>query len=61
MPEAARRPCEIYVLPSHPTEGDLDRGFALRGAQIVACDSARQLAVDTFEAQSRLLIPPRGP
>ena len=60
MPPAARQACEIYILPADPTEGDLDHGFALRGAQIVACDSARRLAVETFEAQQALLSPP-GP
>ena len=59
MPPAARQPCEIFVLPPEPTEGDLDRGLALRGAQIVACDSARRLAVETFDAQQRLSEPPR--
>ncbi len=60
MPQAARQPCDLFILPSNPTEGDLDRGFAKRGAQVVACDSARQLAVETFDAQQRLVSRPRA-
>lgn len=33
---------------------DLEIGYAARGAQIAACDAARQLAVDTLLAE-RLL------
>ena len=59
MPPAARQACELFVLPKDATEGDLDRGFVLRGAQIVACDSARRLAVETFDAQQALGMPSR--
>lgn len=54
MPPAARQACELFTLPADATQGDLDRGFALRGSQIVACDSARRLAVETFDAQQAL-------
>jgi hypothetical protein len=30
---------------------DLEIGYAARGAQIAACDAARQLAVDTLVAE----------
>ncbi len=35
----------------HP---DLEIGYAKRGAQIVACDAARRLAVQTHEAEHQL-------
>ena len=50
-PEEARRPCELHLLPQRATQADLEVGFATRGAQIVACDAARRLAVETHEAE----------
>jgi hypothetical protein len=41
-------------LPEEPTEGDLDAAFMLRGAQVVACDGARRLAVETLLAERSL-------
>lgn len=52
-PEAAR-PCAIHRLPERPTQADLEIGYAVRGAQIVACDAARRLAVDTHAAEHAL-------
>ncbi|MDP1642065.1 MAG: hypothetical protein Q8L59_07755 [Phenylobacterium sp.] len=37
-----------------PTLADLEIGYVTRGAQIVACDAARRLAVETYEAQRSL-------
>lgn len=54
MPQEARRPCELHRLPEHATQADLEIGYATRGAQIVACDAARRLAVDTHEAEHAL-------
>ena len=54
MPREATRPCEIYRLPKAPTQADLEIGYAKRGAQIVACDAARSLAVATHEAEHEL-------
>ncbi|QSF55967.1 hypothetical protein [Brevundimonas fontaquae] len=51
MPEAATRPCTLATLPAEATAGDLDAAYLLRGAQIVACDGARRLAVDTLLAE----------
>ncbi len=51
LPEAAKRPCALAVLPAEPTTGDLDAAYVLRGAQIVACDAARRLAVETLLAE----------
>lgn len=54
MPELAERPCRLDTLPASPTLSDLEVSYAQRGADLVACEAARKLAVDTFEAQSAL-------
>jgi hypothetical protein len=54
MPAEASRPCALYLLPQSATQSDLETGFAQRGAQIVACDAARSLAVQTHEAEHQL-------
>jgi len=46
------------MLPPQPTLSDLEIGYVTRGAQIVACDAARRLAVETYEAQQALTPPP---
>lgn len=51
LPEAAKRSCALAVLPPDPTLGDLETAYVERGAQIVACDAARRLAVETLEAE----------
>lgn len=55
LPESARKPCVLTVLPYQPTAGDLDAAYLKRGAQIVTCDTARQLAVDTLDAEHRAI------
>jgi hypothetical protein len=42
------------VLPQAPSQADLEIGYATRGAQLVACDAARRLAVQTHEAEHAL-------
>ncbi|MDB5437506.1 MAG: hypothetical protein JWR47_3763 [Phenylobacterium sp.] len=54
MPAEAARSCGLYRLPQSPTQADLEIGYATRGAQIVACDAARTLAVQTHEAEHAL-------
>jgi hypothetical protein len=51
MPAEATRSCSLYLLPKSPNQADLEVGYATRGAQIVACDAARALAVQTHEAE----------
>ncbi|WP_395943181.1 hypothetical protein [Brevundimonas sp.] len=51
LPQAATRPCALATLPADPTAGDLDAAYVLRGAQILACDGARRLAVETLLAE----------
>jgi hypothetical protein len=54
MPAEAQRSCALYVLPAAPTQADLEIGYTRRGAQLVACDGARRLAVETHEAEHAL-------
>ena len=54
MPLEAQRPCALYVLPEAPSFADLEIGYVTRGAQLVACDAARKLAVDTHAAEHAL-------
>ncbi|KRB52675.1 MAG: hypothetical protein IV099_11660 [Phenylobacterium sp.] len=55
MPEVAKRPCHLRRLPPSPTTADLEVSFAMRGADLAACELARKLAVETFDAQSALV------
>lgn len=55
LPDAARAPCALATLPDRPTASDLDAAYLTRGAQLVACDAARRLAVETFEAERALV------
>jgi hypothetical protein len=38
-------------LPAEPTAADLDAAYVQRGAQLLACDGARRLAVETLLAE----------
>ena len=51
LAEAATRPCALAVLPEAPSLADLEAAYLARGAQIVACDSARRLAVEALSAE----------
>lgn len=53
LPETASRPCDLHRLPDSPRLADLEIGYVTRGAQIVACDAARRLAVETLLAERR--------
>ena len=53
LPEAATRPCALATLPAEPTIADLEAAYAIRGAQVVACDGARRLAVETLLAERK--------
>lgn len=54
MPPQAEKACVLYRLPDAPTWADLEIGYATRGAQLVACDALRALAVDTHRAEHAL-------
>lgn len=54
LPAEAARPCSLFVLPESPTRSDLEIGYATRGAQLAACDVARELAVQTHQAEHAL-------
>jgi hypothetical protein len=53
LPETASRPCDLHRLPEGATASDLEIGYVTRGSQIVACDAARRLAVETLFAERR--------
>ena len=54
LPETATRPCAIATLPVSPTQADLEVAYMTRGAQIVACDAARRLLLDTIATERQL-------
>ncbi len=51
LPEVATRPCALATVPEAPSLADLEAAYLLRGAQIVACDGARRLAVEALTAE----------
>ena len=54
LPATADKPCHLTTLPAAPTAADLEVGYMGRGADVVACDAARQLAIDTLKAERAL-------
>jgi len=54
LPEAAQRPCRLATLPADATLADLEATYARRGADLVACDAARALAVEALRARHEL-------
>jgi phage terminase small subunit len=62
MPPEATKACSLYLLPQTPTQAALEIGYATRGAQVVACDAARALAVQTHAAEHALedQVSPKG-
>ncbi len=50
-PAITRERCQLYVLPESPTLGDLEIGYATRGAEIVSCDARREVAVMAKDRQ----------
>lgn len=55
LPDAVTRPCDLAVLPEAATAADLEAAYVRRGGQILACDAARRLAVETLEAERALI------
>ena len=54
LPRAAATPCVLERLPEAPTQADLEVAYVERGARLVACESARALAVETLVAERAL-------
>lgn len=54
LPEVAATPCILSRLAEGPTLADLEVAYMARGGDLVACDAARQLAVDTLLAERAL-------
>lgn len=52
MPATAIEPCKLVGrLPADPSEADLEIGYAVRGAEILACDAKRGLAIDVHAGE----------
>ena len=54
LPQAVTTPCVLERLPEAPTRADLEVAYAERGLRLVACESARGLAVETLAAERAL-------
>jgi hypothetical protein len=61
LPQAARTPCQLPMMPDNPTISDLEVTHDARGLMLAVCDGRRDLAVQAFDAQSRALAPPSRP
>jgi len=61
LPPVARQPCLLPLLPDSPTQSDLDATYAARASALAVCDGRRDLAVQSFDAQTRALTPPPRP
>lgn len=55
LPDAVTRPCDLAVLPDAATTADLEAAYVRRGGQILTCDAARRLAVETLQAERSLI------
>ena len=55
IPEAASSPCLLDPLPENATQADLEAVYNDRGAAVLNCDGARQLALETLLAERRLV------
>jgi len=51
MPAQATTPCALPRLPDQATAAELESAFTARGVALLACDAARQLAVDVHAAE----------
>ena len=54
LPTKAATPCELERLPEAATQADLEIAYVERGSQLVACEQARSLAVETLLAERML-------
>tara|TARA_R110002051_G_scaffold221315_1_gene284919 strand:+ start:161 stop:421 length:261 start_codon:yes stop_codon:yes gene_type:complete len=54
LPEPAMTPCSLTRLAAAPTQADLEIAYMARGGDLIACDAARQMAVDTLLAERAL-------
>lgn len=50
----AERPCALAILPASPTQADLEAAYMIRGSQIIACDAARRLLLETITTERQL-------
>lgn len=55
LPEIATQPCQLSLLPDDATMADVEAVYAARGADLLVCDAARDLAVQTLLAERALI------
>ena len=55
LPVQAQTPCDLPQLPVAASLADLEVGYVERGEALVACDLARQLAVETLVHERALI------
>lgn len=53
VPELALTPCRLATLPPDKpvTWADLEAAYVLRGRQLIECEMARKLAIETLTAE----------
>ena len=58
VPEMALAPCKLTTLPTDReiTWAELEAAYLLRGQQVVQCEMARRLALDTLMAERELHV-----
>ncbi|WP_292129274.1 hypothetical protein, partial [Brevundimonas sp.] len=61
LPAVGREPCHLTVLPSNPTQADLDAAYAARATDLALCEGKRSINEQAFDAQQRALQPPPRP
>lgn len=54
LPATAVRPCVLDRLPETPTQADLEVAYVARGAALLACETARELAIGTLRAEREI-------
>lgn len=54
LPQAATTPCVLERLSEAPSQADLEVAYVERGANLVACETARSLAVETLMSERNL-------
>lgn len=54
LPQAAATPCILERLSETPTQADLEIAYMERGSNLLACENARSMAVETLTAERDL-------
>lgn len=54
LPPEVERPCSLATLDGEGTLADLEVAYMKRGENLLACDAARQMAVQALKAERAL-------